>query len=317
MNILITGITGLFGSFLAAEFSSLGKIHGIKRANSSKRLIEELDMAVHWFEADLADQQSLEEAMEGIDLVIHAAGLVSFNPRDSDALYQTNVKGTRNLVNAMIQVGIPKLIHVSSVAAIGRSSEIHRVDEKFKWTDSPLNTEYACSKYEAELEVWRGEQEGLQVLIVNPSIILGKISHQRSSTAIYDYVLEQKSYYPKGSVNYIDVRDAAKVSRILYEKQKWGQRYILSAGSVSYQSFFENMAHTFGKKAPSKALPDNLLRLAVWYAGFSRFLRISKIPLNKKTAMLSRLEIHYDNQKVKAETGYSFKSLAESFQWAK
>ncbi|MCS5491087.1 NAD-dependent epimerase/dehydratase family protein [Algoriphagus limi] len=317
MNILITGITGLFGSYLAAEFATLGKIFGIRRANSSTRLLDEKNLDITWREADLRDPSQLESALEDVDLVIHAAGLVSFSPSDSDLLYKTNVKGTRNLVNAMLEKGVKKLIHVSSVAAIGRSTEITNIDEKFKWTESPLLTDYARSKYEGELEVWRGEQEGLDVIVVNPSIILGKISDDRSSTSIYSYVLEEKSYYPKGDVNYIDARDAAKVTRLVVEKEAWGERFILNSESISYKEFFNQMATSFGKKGPQKPVTPFLLNLAVWYSGIARWMGASKIPLNRSTARISQSKVNFDNSKVKKVLDYEFRPLLETFNWAK
>lgn len=316
MKILITGITGLLGSYLAREFSALGEIHGLRRPNSNPALLEN-EIAVTWHLGELSDIESLESALEGMDLVIHSAGLVSFDPRDTDALFKVNVTGTANLVNAMQNTGVSKLIHISSVSAIGRSPEQLELDEDFKWIDSPLNTDYAISKYWGELEVWRGQQEGLDVLIINPSIILGKVSDDRSSTAIYHYVLEENRYYPKGDLNYIDVRDAATLIRLLYEKKRWGERFIASAGSISYREFFERMAKIFDKKAPNTEASPLMLRFAVIFAGIMRKLGISKNPLNKKTAMISSQKISYSNAKVSRMLNFNYRSLEETFSWAK
>lgn len=317
MKIFITGITGLLGSYVAREFADLGEIHGLKRTSSSTRLLDEVDFPIIWHEGDLSDQESLEHFIQGMDLVIHAAGLVSFDSRDSDALMEVNVQGTANLVNAMLNAQVSRLIHVSSVAAIGRSSGISQIDEKFKWVESSLNTDYAISKYGAELEAWRGEQEGLNLLVVNPSILLGKIADERSSTTIYDYVLEEHGYYPTGDINYLDVRDAARMIRGLYEKNAWGQRFILNAASMPYQEFFQKMAEIFSKKAPSKKASGILLKLAVILAGLGRTLGISKNPLNKKTAMISTQKISFDNQKATRLLAYEYRSLEDTFSWAK
>lgn len=317
MKILITGITGLFGSYLAKEFSSLGEIHGLKREGSSTRLLDQADFPIQWHDGDLSDFDSLETALQGMDLVIHAAGMVSFSPNDSNELYQVNVKGTANLIDAMLAAGIKKLIHISSVAAIGRSSEAKNIDEKFKWVESSLNTEYAVSKYCGELEAWRGEQEGIELIVVNPSILLGKIEDERSSTTIYDYVLEEHKYFPVGNVNFLDVRDAVELTRKLYEKGVWGDRFILNAGSIPYFDFFQQMAKVFGKKAPSKKATGFLLNLAVWFAGISRFLGLSKNPLNKKTAIISSQKISYDNTKVTELLNFQYRPLQETFLWAK
>lgn len=191
MKILLTGATGLLGSSLAKRFASIAEIHGLKRESSNIALVTSLP--IKWHTGDLNDVQSLEDALEGIDMVIHAAALVSYNPKDEKALMKTNVEGTTNIVNAMLTKDVKKLIHISSIAALGRSPDINTINENHKWIDSDLNTPYAISKYLSELEVWRGVQEGLEALVVHPSIILGKVGTGRSSTEIYNYVLEEKN----------------------------------------------------------------------------------------------------------------------------
>ena len=317
MNILITGITGLFGSQLAREFSRIGTIYGLVREGSDKSLLKEADFPIVWRTGELADAGSLLEAMQEIDLVIHAAGMVSFSSRDENALFKANSEGTAHVVNAMLQAGVNRLVYVSSVAAIGRSLELKTMDESYRWTDSPLNTPYAVSKYLGEKEVWRGEQEGLQVLVVNPSILLGKASDGKSSAAIYSYVLNGHSYFPTGDLNYIDVRDAAVLTCKLVEEDAWGQRYILSAGSISYRDFFWKVAKTFGKKAPHKALTGWMISFAVFFSGFLRLFGGKEAPLTKQTAMLSQRKIHFSNQKINDRIAYRYRSLEDSLDWAK
>ncbi|SFU09854.1 Nucleoside-diphosphate-sugar epimerase [Algoriphagus locisalis] len=317
MKILITGITGLFGSYLAKEFAGLGEIHGLRRINSSTRLLDDVGFPITWHEGKLSDIESLEEAMSGIDLVIHAAGKVSFDSREKDSLYRINSEGTKNVVNAMLNTGVKKLVHVSSVAAIGRSPEVMQLDENFKWVETPLNTDYGVSKYLAELEVWRGEQEGLDLIVVNPSILLGKISDDRSSTDIYHYVLDENSYYPAGDLNYIDVRDAATQVRQLVEKEAWGERFILNNESISYKEFFEKMALAFGKKTPNKAVNPVMLKVVVFLNTVFRKLGLSKSPLNKKTAMISQQKVFFDNSKVNKVLQTSYHSLEDTFEWSK
>ncbi|UZD21669.1 NAD-dependent epimerase/dehydratase family protein [Algoriphagus halophytocola] len=317
MKILITGITGLFGSYLAREFAPMGEIHGFRRKNSSARLLEGSDFPVTWHEGDLSDIASLEEAMRGIDLVIHAAGKVSFDPKHEELLHEVNVKGTTHVVNAMLNSGVPKLVYVSSVSAIGRSAEQSRIDENFKWVKSPLNTDYGVSKYLAELEAWRGEQEGLELLVVNPSILLGKIKDDRSSTDIYQYVLEERKYYPVGDLNYIDVRDAAQQVRALVENNHWGERFILNNARISYQEFFAEMAGVFGKKAPSRPLSGNLLNLVVFGSSILRKVGLSKVQLGKKSALLSQQKVFFDNAKVNRVLNPKYTSLKDTFLAAK
>lgn len=317
MNILITGITGLFGSQLAREFSRLGTIHGLKKEQSSLDLLQDVGFPIQWHQGELSDMDSLLEALKGIDLVIHAAGLVSFSSGDRDRLFEINASGTANLVNAMLSIGVGKLIHVSSVAAIGRTPELHVVNEEFKWVESPLNTSYAVSKYWAELEAWRGEQEGIELIVVNPSVLLGKSDYHRSSSTIYSYILKENKFFPKGDLNYIDVRDAAKITRILVEKEAWGERFILNKESMSFRDFFVEMAAVFGKKAPGIPLSDWQVALLSGIVSFLRIFGINNIPLNKKSAMLSQQKIRFDNTKIQRLLNYQYYSLRETIKWAK
>lgn len=317
MNILITGITGLFGSQLAKEFSQLGKIHGLKKEHSKLDLLKDANFEIQWHKGELSDVESLLEALHGIDLVIHSAGLVSFSSRDNERLHQTNTVGTANLVNAMLSAGVTKLVYVSSVSAIGRSLELSVINEEFKWVESPLNTDYAISKYWAELEAWRGEQEGLDLIVVNPSVLLGKAGYGKSSTAIYSYVLEENKYFPKGNLNFIDVRDAAVITRALVEKQAWGQRYILNSGSISYREFFTEMASVFGKKPPKTPVSNWQIALGSVIFALLRTLGLSKSPLTKKTAMLAQQAIRFDNSKIQGLLNFRYTPLKESLEWAK
>lgn len=317
MNILITGITGLFGSQLAREFSHLGMIHGLKKETSSLELLNGVDFPIHWHHGEVSDSDSLLEALAGIDLVIHAAGLVSFNTRDKNRLFQINTTGTANLVNAMLSTGVTKLVHVSSVAAIGRTPELTVLNEDFKWIESTLNSNYAVSKYWAELEAWRGEQEGIDLIVVNPSVLIGKAHYGKSSAALFSYVLKENKFYPKGDLNYIDVRDAARITRILVENQAWGERFILNKESISFREFFNEIGTVFGKKAPS--IPLTNWQVAV-FSGIVSFLRVfgmNRFPVNNKSAMLSQQKIYFDNSKVQRLLQYPYLPLKESLEWAK
>lgn len=315
MKILITGITGVLGSRLAKQFHEVGEIHGLKRADAKISLVDKA-LPIVWHEGDLLDPISLEEALEEIDLVIHAAGLVSFNNKDRELLNKVNWEGTANLVNAMLEKGVKKLIHVSSVAALGKFPEQNLIDENQQWINSPLNTPYAVSKHFSDLEVWRAVQEGLQALVVHPSVILTKISDQRSSAQVYDYVLTEKSYYPLGTINYIDVRDVVSLIFQLFQKEVWNESVILNANSISYKDFFATMAKVFGKTAPSKPVTSFLLKIALFTQGIGKIFGLVKTPLNKQVAMMSQLQVIMDNSKVKSLIPYEFIPLEKSFHWA-
>lgn len=317
MQILITGITGYFGSQLAKEFCQLGQIHGLKRKNSRLDLLTGTSFPVKWHEGDITDLDSLLDAMKGIDLVIHAAGMVSFSPKEEDILYKINSEGTANLVNAMLATGVKRLVYISSIAAIGRTTEIKEYDETFKWVDSPLNSGYALSKYWGELEVWRAEQEGLETLVINPSVLLGKSSYEKSSGSIYQYVLKGNLFFPNGTINYIDVRDAATITRLLVEKNAWGERFILNKEGKSYQEFFALVAKIFETKAPSIRISNTLLTLALPIIGILRRLGLSKSPINRQLAINAQQKINYSNAKVQALLNYDYYPLEDTLKWAK
>jgi dihydroflavonol-4-reductase len=316
MKILITGITGLFGSYLAREFSKIGTVFGFKRSSSSTSLVSDIEAQIHWVDGDLFDIIALEEAIADMDLVIHSAGLVSYERNDQDALIKTNVEGTTNLVNAILASGKAKLIHISSVAALGRNPGDTLVNENTKWTQSDLNTPYAQSKYLGDLEVWRGVQEGLQAMVIQPSILLGKISDDRSSSKIYQYVLEEKRYFPSGKINFLDVRDAATIVYQLFEKQLWNENFVLNHSAIPYEDFFKAMARVFGKKAPTVKVTRFLLLLSIWTSTLARICGLSKLPLNRQTAKLSQLQVTMDNSKVTNILNFQYKSLEETLLWA-
>ncbi len=317
MNILITGITGLVGSELARAFSTLGTIHGLKRGGSDLSALGLQGLPIHWHEGDILDFNSLLEAMEGIDLVIHSAGKVSFLPKDEKSLFQVNHQGTAQVVNALLAAGVPKLVYVSSVAALGQVPEQEEYDETSTWVDGPDQTAYALSKYRAELEVWRGEQEGLQVLVLNPALVLGKLAYARSSGALYQLVLNGTPFFPAGNLNYIDVRDVAAITRALVDKEAWGERFVLSKESIPYQTFFQQAAQAFGGSVPKRSLPNGLiswgfpiLKTLAWVIG-------KNLPMTASVARNAQRKTRYSNQKVERYLQFRYRELQETLNWAK
>jgi nucleoside-diphosphate-sugar epimerase len=317
MNILITGITGLFGSELAKAFAPMGNLHGLSRASSSKSLLDQAGLTIQWHEGDVLDFNSLLDALLGIDLVIHAAGKVSFLFKDENQLFAVNHQGTANLVNAMLAIGTQKLVHVSSVAALGQVPGQEVYDEKATWVDAPNQSAYALSKYWGELEVWRGEQEGLDVLIINPSVLLGKASYEKSSGAVYGYVKQGNPFFPKGNINYLDVRDAATITRALVEKNAWGERFILSKESRSYQDFFHQVSQAFGVAGPTKSLPNWVIAIGFPVLRLLSLLGLVTAPIHQQVARNAQRMISYRNRKVQDLLGFHYRDLKDTLDWAK
>jgi dihydroflavonol-4-reductase len=319
-KILITGITGLVGSFTARYFLKSGfQVAGLKRANSDLSLIQDIENQIVWFEGDILDILVLEKAIETVSYVIHAAAIVSFAPKDRDRMFKTNVEGTINVVNLCLEKDIKKLCFVSSVAALGRKipnennvNHVIKIDEKATWEENELNSNYAKTKYLAEMEVWRGQSEGLNSVIINPSVILGEADWNKSSTQLLKYVYDEHKFYPEGNLNYVDVQDVAECIYKLIVSDISDERFILSAGQITYKEFFEKVAPKFNKKAPSTLLGKSLTGI-VWRLEALRSFFTGNAPLiTKETALSSSHSFEYSNDKIKNTLNYTFRNLDES-----
>ncbi len=319
-KILITGITGLVGSFTARHFLKSGfNVVGLKRVNSDLSLIQDIENQIVWFEGDVLDILVLEKAIETVHYVIHSAAIISFAPKDRDRMFKTNVEGTINVVNLCLEKNIKKLCFVSSVAALGRkipndkiSNSVIKIDEKATWEENELNSNYAKTKYFAEMEVWRGQSEGLSCVIVNPSLILGEADWKKSSTQLLKYVYDEHKFYPEGNLNYVDVQDVAECIYQLTISDISDERYILSAGQITYKDFFEKVAPRFNKKAPSTLLGKSLTGI-VWRLESIKSFFTGNAPLiTKETALSSNNSFEYLNNKIKKALNFSFRNLDES-----
>ena len=210
-KILVTGATGLLGSHLTRLLVKNGRsVRAIRRPTSRMDLVRNIENQVEWMEADVTDLLSLEPVFEGVSHVFHAAAMVSFDPRDREKMTRVNVEGTANVVNLCLDSGVKKLVHVSSVAAIGRVAGKKEVVETNRWERSPANSHYAITKFQAEAEAWRGLAEGLDVAIVNPSIIVGAGFWDEGSIRFFQQIDRGLRFCPPGGSGFVDVRDVAR-----------------------------------------------------------------------------------------------------------
>lgn len=319
MTVFLTGITGLVGSEIAKQFLDKGY-----RVKALVRNLDSVDFhhpSLEYVPGDLGDVFSLVEYIKGADYVVHAAAMVSFAPKDRKEIYKTNVLGTANVVNACLANDIKKLCHISSIAAFGRPSYSEmklmdkiEIDEDQKWVESETNSNYAISKHLGEIEVWRGGEEGLPIVIVNPSIVLGEGDWNKSSAELFKYVYQEKPYYPEGYINYVDVKDVAGAVVTLTESDITGERFCLSAGMISYQSFFDKIADQFGKKRPGFKVSTGLMGFIWRFEAIKSFLT-GKAPLiTKETARTAQLKIYQKNDKIKNTLGFEFTPLDETIK---
>ncbi len=320
MNILITGATGLVGSAVARRFLTENHtVYALFRPGSDRSLLKGAEASIHWIEGDILDTSSLEKALKGIDFVIHSAAVVSFVPRDRDMMYKVNREGTANVVNACLKSDIKKFCHVSSIAALGRPDPRKVVpgvdtvlDETQRWEDSPENSEYAKSKYLAELEVWRGVAEGLNAVIVNPTLILGEGDWDKSSTQIFRYVYREKPFYTEGMANYVDVLDVAEIIFQLLFSDISGERFLLNADSISYQNLFNTIADAMQKKRPSLRVGSGLAGVIWRIEAVRTWLMGTKPLITKETAQSAARRIKYDNRKIKNALRFNFQPLEKT-----
>ncbi len=306
--ILITGATGFVGSYLTRYLVKMGytNIIAMKRATSRMDLVADVVDKVQWVEGDILDVPFLEEILRGykINIIFHCAAVVSFNPRNREDMYNINAIGTANIVNEALANGIEKFIHVSSIAAIGRTKNEPRVSETNKWQRSQLNSHYAISKYQAEQEVWRGIAEGLNAAIVNPSVILGSQFWATGTGKLFEQVWRGLRFYTEGVTGYVDVRDVVRFMVLLMESDieklpdgLSGKRFILNGENLPYKTLFEQIAHVLGKKqATIKVTP--LLRELAWRFEWVKSKLSGIQPLiTKETARASATTFYFNNEK--------------------
>jgi dihydroflavonol-4-reductase len=251
--------------------------------------------------------------MQGCSVVYHCAALVSFRRRDFRKLVKLNKEGTANVVNVCLGAGIDHLCYVSSTAAIGRSATKTVYDETNKWITAPENSGYAISKYSAENEVWRGVEEGLNAVIVNPSVILGPGNWNESSLSIFKVVKKGLKFYTPGMNAFVDARDVAFALAELSEKRIFNDRFLVIAENLKYKDLFEKIAKAFGVKGPSVEAKPWMAALA-WRLEAFLSLFGKKQNITRETARSSMSTTQYSNEKIKARIGMKFYAMDDTVE---
>ncbi len=321
--IVVTGGTGLVGAHLLFDLvQKHDYIRAIKRENSDLEQVkktfayyspnyEEEFKKIVWLNADVTDYFSLEQAFEGAEEVYHLAAVVSFKPSDKDKMKAVNVKGTAHVVNAALHCGVKKLCYVSSIAALGNAEEGKEADEETPWKDSDKTSAYSISKYKAELEVWRGMEEGLQGIIVNPSVIIGPTKWESGSAALFSLMWKGLRYYTSGINGFVYVRDVSSAMIQLMECDIRNERFILNAENISYQSLFKSMAKYLNKKEPSIAVTKVMSELSWRLFKVLALFRGKQSSITKDTARSSMKKSRYSNQKIKKAIHFQFHNTDE------
>jgi nucleoside-diphosphate-sugar epimerase len=322
--ILVTGGTGLVGSYLLYELTRKGhKVKALlrpwKKAYETRKLFncfssenDHLIELVEWVEGDVLDPFSLQQAMQGVDYVYHCAAMISFNPRDLKRMLAVNVDGTANVINACLENGIKKLCHVSSIASLGQAEKGELIDENAKWKTSRINSGYAISKYGGEREVWRGIEEGLNAVIVNPSVIIGAGCHRKATNRLFHNIENFLPYYVTGINGYVDVGDVVNAMIMLMENSVSGERFVLNSENLSLREFFTKVADILGKPHPRIALNGNILNVIAWLDEMRGRLTKSTPLLTRENVRASMSKSYYSAEKFSSAFHYSFVPITES-----
>ena len=321
--VFVTGGTGILGAHLLYSLTQSDvTIRAIFRSKNRIKQTEAIFKyyapenwknqwdRIEWIEGDLLDVPSLLEQIKGCKTVYHCAALVSFHRRDFTRLMKTNREGTENIVNACLANNVEHLCYVSSTAAIGGNDD-SLIDETTKWKKSPTTSAYSVSKYCAEREVWRGIEEGLNAVIVNPCVIFGAGNWNESSLSIFKTVSKGIKYYPTGSNATVDARDVVEIMIRLVKSGANAERYLCVGSNQSFKTLMTAIADQMETKAPSRKVNKLLVTAVRRILGFVHWIFGSRSNITKETVDSLYSSRTYDNTKIIAELNYTFRPLSE------
>jgi len=322
--ILVSGGTGMLGAHLLFELVNNGeKVRAMKRPSSYMDTVKTIFSYYHsdpesvfdkieWVDADILDIDSIQSVMHDIDEVYHVAAIVSFRPSDKVKMIKNNVDGTANMVNIALENKVLKFCHVSSIAALGISEENSAVDEEtFRKPDENYSG-YSISKYRSELEVWRGISEGLNAVIVNPSIILGPGYWKTGSPSLFYNIWKGLKFYTSGVTGYVDVHDVVEIMIRLMKSSVQNERFVVSSENLTFKDFFTTLAEALSKPKPTILIRPFMLNIA-WRLEYLRSKFTGFVPLiTKETALSASAISEYSNKKVCDRLDFKFKPITES-----
>lgn len=316
--ILVTGGTGLVGAHLLyALLQKHEKVSATHRASSDLQAVKkvfsyysesavDLFDRIEWIEANITQIPDLTAAFKDVTTVYHCAAFISFNPKNYFALKKTNIEGTANVVNLCLSEGIEKLCYVSSIATLDGNVNGSPIDEESFWNPDENHSVYALTKHGAEMEVWRGVQEGLNAVIVNPGVILGEGFWNSGSGIIIKNAAKGNKYFTNGSSGFVDVIDVVKAMIQLTESEQSNERYVLVGENLTYKELLVDLAGHFGKKPPTKSLSKFTFLFLSRVDALSSFLFGTKRKLLRSMVESMYSTPIYDASKIKLELDFEF-----------
>ena len=325
-NILVTGGTGLVGAHLLVHLALQGKkARALHRKSSDlekvKRVFsyysddfENLFTAIEWVNGDITDIPSLEPIFNGIKQVYHCAAIVSFQRKDEHLMRKNNIEGTANMVNLSLINSVQKFCYVSSIATLDKNKGKDIIDESNEWNPENNNYDYAISKYGGEMEVWRGSQEGLPVVIVNPGVILGAGFWGHNTGRFFTNAANRFKYYTTGKTGFVSVNDVVKAMTQLMGSDIVNQNYILVGENATFQYVMNEAAKTLGTKLPTRKVTPFMATIAWRLAGLHAFFTGKKPMITKHSTNAAQQVYSYSSAKIQKELGFEFESLEESIK---
>jgi dihydroflavonol-4-reductase len=322
--ILVTGGTGLVGFHLLLRLSlekevvraiyrSENKLLHVKKLFEEQNKLSEFEK-IEWVKADILDIPALETAFTDVSYVYHCAALVSFNPKDEEKLYQNNIVGTANVVNCCLSSDVKKLCYVSSISALGNETEHNLIiNEETERNNEAVRNDYSISKFGAEMEVWRGFQEGLDVVIVNPGVIFGNGFPTEGSSLFIENIKDGQLFYTQGKLGIVAVEDVVKAMTTLMKSPISGERFILVAEDVTYKDLFESVADSLASRTSAKKIKKPKFEIKKWQLQIIRIFEFLFSTLFFRKRMLTKatinalynLEVH-DTNKIKNAIDFEF-----------
>ncbi|MFO7720508.1 MAG: NAD-dependent epimerase/dehydratase family protein [Gillisia sp.] len=323
--ILVTGGTGLVGSHLLLDLLKTGnKVRAIYRESSNLRAVkrvfsyylssEETDLyfnRIDWQEADLNDICTLTKAFKGITSVYHSAAMISFDPSDEKALRKINIEGTANIVNLCVSLGIKKLCFISSIATMDLTPGEEEISENFTWHQEQDHSDYAISKHGAEIEVWRGSQEGVPVVILNPGIIIGPGFWDSGTGQIFKRIDAGLNYHFPKTTGFVGVQDVARAAICAMESSTKNEQYIVVAENLKFKRVLEMIAESIDKPAPKQPLKPWMVFIGWIYQSIAGMLFGKKRQIAKKDIKALFAHTFYSNQKLVSAFNFKFTPIQD------
>ncbi len=321
----ITGGTGLLGAHLLFHLVSKGEpVRALKRSGSSLKTVQDifefysadktLFSKIEWVDGDVLDILSLEEGMQGYDYVYHCAANVSFAKRDKEQMFKINIEGTHNVVNMALKLNIKKLCHVSSTAALGDSIENGKITEEKLWVDKEGKSNYAFSKKFSEMEVWRGIEEGLNAVILNPSVIIGPGNEEKSSASLFNKVKKGLKFYTHGVNGFVDARDVVEIMVRLMKSDIHSERFLANSENISFKELFETIAQNLQLPAPTREAKRWMAEI-IWRVDALRCFLLRAQPfITKENAQSAYRKAYYSNDKVRERLGFEYIPIKKSVE---